>query len=953
MASQSYDVVAVLKAYDSGYSKAMKDAAKKADDLAGGISNIDKSSSTMSDTMKGMIGARGVLTLMSKAWDMIRDSIGKAVKRIDTMDQFRRVIELMTGDSEAAARAIDKINEAAKGTPYGLDVMSSAVQGLVTAGTELDSAIQYVEGWGNAVAVYSDGTNTSLESVTTAIGKMVSRGKVQMLEMNTLMQNGIPAMEIYAEATGQSTADVAEQMGKGGLAADDFMAAMDKAFTEGTEKFPALNNAAKEAGSSWAGTFDNMKAAVTRGVQAIIERIETARAEAGLPTMKDTIAEFGKAVEKVLKKVADIAGWVAANFDLILDVVTAVAAAWIGYSVIPSILTTVTTAINAMSAAAASNPAGLIAIGVTAAVIAAKQFREAYPSAMEVAAKTTDEYIKRLKETNKWVDANAKKGEGFLKVRKQEVDATDSAVAKLKLYETATKNGLNRSSEMKAELEKLKKIYPELEYEIDETTGALHGGVEGLKAFIAQQQSAADQSYYTQYLAVLQDEHDRLTRYIEETEIHMNSLGDSSYEAAEKMKLQAVIDEGRASLELLVPEIENTKLALGEAEIAVEASQTAYDAYITSLEGVRAEYGLQTTAIVEYANIHGEELDKVAEQAAEYASEFGISSDEVIEAALRQGKKIKDWATDLKKDLDRANKAFDGHVDNTLNGWKRLEQGSTISLDTYLDNMRFNQDATKNWAENTEKLMRMGIEEGVIRELGKLGVQGAAQAQLWIDELEELNNGQSLELGNLTDAASAKMDEIASVFAKGMEIAGEAARVELAAQQYGDMGREPAEKIIEGANSKLAALMGAGSNSGQSFYDGLMKWKPRINTLARELGTTVEKGIRSALQMRSPSRIMKVLAQDTGAGYINELIKQIDEVERLSMAFGAAVVPDIGMVDREINKATVSVAQDVSVVQRQSATFNLTLGNRTFRAFVDDISGEQSRTAELEEVYAV
>src|SRR5690625_7276652 len=78
------------------------------------------------------------------------------------------------------------------------------------------------------------------------------------------------------------------------------MEVMDEALTNGTEKFPALAGAAKDAGASWQGSFDNMKAAVARGVTNIIENIDKMLEDNGLPNMREMVSEFGKTFENVL-----------------------------------------------------------------------------------------------------------------------------------------------------------------------------------------------------------------------------------------------------------------------------------------------------------------------------------------------------------------------------------------------------------------------------------------------------------------------------------------------------------------------------------------------------------------------------------------------------------------------------------------------------------------------------
>lgn len=306
MADNSYTIEAVLKARDAGYFAAMDQAANK--------------TSTLKETMLGMAGAQLAMKGVAKTWNLISSSVGSAMNRIDTMDQFNRTMELMTGSTDTAAEALDRVNTAVKGTAYGLDVASSAVQGFVSSGKDVNESIDTVVNWGDALATFGQASNENLNSVSVALQKMSNSGKVSMENIRMLTDRGIPALEIFADATGQTVSEVTGAMSKGELSTQEFLDAMNRAFTEGTERFPAVVGAAKEAGASWSATFGNMRAAVTRGVQSIITSIEDGRAKSDLPGMKNAVSTFGKSVEKALKTVAKATGFVAEHFEAFASV---------------------------------------------------------------------------------------------------------------------------------------------------------------------------------------------------------------------------------------------------------------------------------------------------------------------------------------------------------------------------------------------------------------------------------------------------------------------------------------------------------------------------------------------------------------------------------------------------------------------------------------------------------
>lgn len=293
MADKTTRVQAILTARDDGMSDTFKNVRRA-------MQEAEKESSRFKDTMLGMMGAQAVMKGISKTADIVRDSVGRAFGRIDTMNNFKRTMSLMTGDAEKAKKALADIGDTVKGTAYGLDVAAQATQGLVTSGIKLGDATRYIGGWADAVSTFGTGTNEQLSNVMYQLSQMAAKGKANLGDLKSAMEAGIPVVRLYAEATGQSTEEVSNQISAGKISAEEFLKVLDRAFREGTQSFAAIEGAAKKAGDSWAGSFSNMRAAVVRGVQGIIEKMEEAAHHAGLPTMKEAVVSFGKVMESVL-----------------------------------------------------------------------------------------------------------------------------------------------------------------------------------------------------------------------------------------------------------------------------------------------------------------------------------------------------------------------------------------------------------------------------------------------------------------------------------------------------------------------------------------------------------------------------------------------------------------------------------------------------------------------------
>lgn len=329
----------------------MKDTAKEAGKLGDALddtsddanqlgSSFNGMNTSLSVSVKNLLTTFGVIEAGRKVFGMLEDSIGSAMDRLDTMNQFSRVMTTMTGSAEIANTALESIKDTVTGTAYGLDVAAKSTQKFVTSGMDINKATQQIEIWGDAVAFYSDGTNSSFESVTDAMAKMVSKGKVGMDQMNRLTDAGIPAVQIYADAVGRSMGDVQAELSNGTISAQDFLDTLENAMRGGTQSFASIEGAAKEAGASWNGTIDNMKAAFTRGVADMMENIDKGMNDAGLGSLKENIASFGKATENVLKKLGQEIPKVIKLLKDLKPVIMAIGTAWVASKITGSVMDT-------------------------------------------------------------------------------------------------------------------------------------------------------------------------------------------------------------------------------------------------------------------------------------------------------------------------------------------------------------------------------------------------------------------------------------------------------------------------------------------------------------------------------------------------------------------------------------------------------------------------------------
>lgn len=298
---QSKSVTAYLRAKDAGFTSTFSKASSA-------LRKVSGESKGTTGGIKSIVSALGIAKVAGMGFNTVVGSVSSALGRADTMEAYSRTITQLTGNSDAAGQSLDELKGITKGTAYGLDVAAKATQNFVTRGMDLGQATKSVGAWADAVAFYGKGTNEELATVTDALAKMRTKGKVEMDQLNRLFDVGIDAVGMYATATNQSSNDVQDALSKGSISTQDFLSVVEEGMLTGANGIRNIAGAAKDAGASWSGSIANMKSAITRGTLAMIEKFDELSKTVTGSSIREWISVTGTLFEDNLKKIADGVG---------------------------------------------------------------------------------------------------------------------------------------------------------------------------------------------------------------------------------------------------------------------------------------------------------------------------------------------------------------------------------------------------------------------------------------------------------------------------------------------------------------------------------------------------------------------------------------------------------------------------------------------------------------------
>lgn len=273
------------------------------------LSNMGQQASKTSKLTATKLAAIGLATVaLAKGFGMLKNSIGGAVDRYDTLNQFPRVLETMGFDAADSKKAIDKLSDGIDGLPTALDSVADTAKNIALMTGDLDGAVDTTIALNNAFLA-SGASTADAERGLKQYTQMLSKGKVDMQSWNTLQETMPVALNKTAEAFGYT----------GKSAQNDLYAALQSGtvtFDQFNDKVVELNDGvggfadmAQEGSKGIATSWQNIKTAITKGLADIIGAIDEALGGTGA---------LGDALDK-------IKGGIKATFDWIVEAIPVVA----------------------------------------------------------------------------------------------------------------------------------------------------------------------------------------------------------------------------------------------------------------------------------------------------------------------------------------------------------------------------------------------------------------------------------------------------------------------------------------------------------------------------------------------------------------------------------------------------------------------------------------------------
>lgn len=268
-------------------------------------SNLKSAQSAMKDTAgtaKGSGGAWGVMTnglkgigkgaldavgkigkmalsvtvfkAVNTAINMVTGSLGKAITRIDTMNNSQKVFENMGFAADETERAMRNLEKSIDGLPTPLDQAVQGVQMFASGMRDIEGAEQMFSAVNNAVLGFG-GSAQNVTTVTQQLSQAFAAGKIDGRAWQSMMSNGLgPALNAMADNMGITTAQLREGLSEGSISVEQFKDAFVDLNENGTAEMASLQQMAQDMTSGISTSFANLQTAVVRGLANVIMALD-------------------------------------------------------------------------------------------------------------------------------------------------------------------------------------------------------------------------------------------------------------------------------------------------------------------------------------------------------------------------------------------------------------------------------------------------------------------------------------------------------------------------------------------------------------------------------------------------------------------------------------------------------------------------------------------------------
>ena len=223
MSNSSYTVEAVLKANDSGFSNAFKNAQKS-------VSGLSSMAAKTGSMFKSVLGANLVSSALTSGISTISGGIRSMGTELNSSQKawktFEGNLQAFGRSSEQIAAAKSEMQDFATQTIYSASDMANTYSQLDAVGTKNVGSL--VKAFGG-LAASAENPAQAMKSISMQATQMASKPKIAWMDFKIMMEQAPAGMAAVAKEMGMSTDELVAAVQDGKVNTEEFFDAMKRA----------------------------------------------------------------------------------------------------------------------------------------------------------------------------------------------------------------------------------------------------------------------------------------------------------------------------------------------------------------------------------------------------------------------------------------------------------------------------------------------------------------------------------------------------------------------------------------------------------------------------------------------------------------------------------------------------------------------------------------------------
>lgn len=829
-----------------------------------GLSDVENNAEKAGIGIGKLAAGNAVGALLTKAFSAVTNSLDKAIGRVDTLNNYPKVMQTLGFSADQADKSIEKLGEGIEGLPTALDSIVGNTQQLTATLGDLDKGTETAIALNDMFLAGGQGAEAATRAFT-QYNQMLSKGKVDMQSWNTLMEVAPGQMKQLAQEMLGAEADgraLYAALQNGAVSMDDLNAAVIRLDAEGGAGFASFHDQALTATGGIATNIQNLKTAVTKGVANMIQNFQEAAKDNGLPTISDGLQKLkdvvnkaftsaNKVIKKTVSAVAPVIKKLGSGLKVLYD----------NFDTVASVTFKTVAAFLAMKAAKKVTDwvhgvhGALVKLVAQYGASAAAKTLDTAAEAANTAAKTANTAAEA---------ANTAAAIGNTAATAAETTAVTAAtVAQAAFNKVLMANPLGLVigaviglvAAMKALDKIIKKVTPEQQEMIDGYDEAKEAADQNWESI---QDGRREYRSYDKQLAASGDTQERLTAAEQEAK----DISEARIKV--EQDLQKAIENRNA----LKAQIDADPVKYDDVFGVNKGKDPLYQKWLDSVANVN-ELSERYYAMETEAQIHAGRMREIQNQAATEQEEIrakevsfeewkqmrleGIyaAEERALQFAVNNQTVTLDQLSE--KNQETVNALHDtwmSYYEASTDLFTALENKSDQSVQSMIDTLAYNQSVVQEFGSNLETL-RSRVEtlnidesarEGLTRMLDEFESAGPEMAGK-VDSIVQATDEQLMQLGDLMGAApaTAKDSYLSAMDDAAADVAG----------QMEHIWAQPEEAMREVLNSTKWAELGDDAKEGliESF-----KNSGEVAAMAQHLGIDAEDALKGEWGINSPAR---------------------------------------------------------------------------------------------------